>query len=90
MRYLHVKWVHKNPNDPVHMYSEIDDESYEVRKVEVFGDGHRGFADSSEQAGGTVLGSMPVPSIEDIAADPQFEPKVIPQEEFQRIWMKRR
>ena len=90
MRYLYVKWLHKDPSAPVHIYSEVGDDSYERRKVEIFADGRRGFADGSEEFGGTVLGSMPVPSFKEIAAQPEFEPKELPQEEFQRIWLKRR
>ena len=90
MRYLYVKWIHKDPGAPVHLYSEIGEDDYERRKVEIYADGRKGFADGSEQAGGTTLGVMPVPSLEDIAAQPEYEPKVIDQEEFQRIWMRRR
>jgi Domain of unknown function (DUF6881) len=90
MRYLYVKWLHKDPGAPVHIYSEVGDDSYERRKVEIYADGRKGFADSSEEAGGTVLGSMPVPSLKEIAAQPGYEPKEIPAEEFQRIWLKRR
>ena len=90
MRYLYVKWVHKNPSDPVHLYSEVGEDSYERRKVEIYADGRKGFADSSEESGGTSLGVMPVPSLKEIAAQPEFEPKEIAQEEFQRIWLKRR
>ena len=90
MRYLHIKWVHKDPGAPVHIYSEIGDDSYERRKVEIFKDGRKGYADSSGEYGGTALGSMPVPSLKEIAAQPGFEPKQIPAEEFHDIWMKRR
>jgi hypothetical protein len=90
MKYLYVKWVHKNPGDPVHIYSELDNERYEVRKVEIYSDGRRGFADKDEEKNGTVLGSMPVPPIAEIAQDKQYEPKEIPVEEFQRQWLKRR
>ena len=90
MRYLHVKWLHKNPGDPLHLYSEIDDQSYECRKVEIYADGRKGFADASEQAGGTILGSMPVPPLAEIATQPEFEAKEVPAEVFQKVWMKRR
>lgn len=90
MRYLYVKWLHKDPGSPVHLYSEIGDDGYESRKVEIYGDGRKGFADATEEANGTSLGSMPVPSLEDIASDPQYQPKWIDVEEFQRIWLKRR
>ena len=90
MRFLYIKWVHKNPSDPVHLYSEVGEDSYERRKDEIYADGRKGFADGSEESGGTSLGVMPVPSLKEIAAQPEYEPKEIPQEEFQRIWLKRR
>jgi hypothetical protein len=90
MRYLHIKWKHKDPGAPVQIYSEIGDDSYERRKVELYADGRKGFADGSEEAGGTSLGVMPVPSLKEIAAQPEYEAKEIPAEDFQRIWMKRR
>jgi len=90
MRYLYIKWVHKDPSAPVHIYSEIGDDSYERRKVEVYKDDRKGFADGSEEVGGTALGVMPVPSLEDIAAQPEYQPEDISAEDFQKIWMKRR
>ena len=47
MRYLYVKWLHKDPGAPVHIYSEVGDDSYERRKVEIYADGRKGFADES-------------------------------------------
>ena len=90
MRYMYVKWLHKDPGAPVQIYSEIGDDSYERRKVEIYKNGRKGFADTSEEYGGTALGVMPVPPLKDIAAQPEFEPKEISAEEFQKIWMKRR
>ncbi|MGA7711705.1 MAG: hypothetical protein WCA81_07380 [Rhizomicrobium sp.] len=90
MRYLYVKWTHKDPGAPAHIYSELGDDRFELRKVEIWADGRKGFADSTEEAGGTALGSMPVPSLAEIAAQAEYQAKEIPQEEFQRIWLKRR
>lgn len=90
MRYLYIRWKHKDPGAPVHIYSEIGDDSYERRKVEIWADGRKGFADGNEEAGGTSLGVMPVPSLAEIAAQSEYEPKEIPELEFQRIWLKRR
>jgi hypothetical protein len=90
MRYVYIKWVHKHPEQPVHLYSELDDQRYERRKVEVYADGRRGFADRSEEAGGTALGAMPLPPLDEIAAQPEYEPKEIAEGDFQRIWLRRR
>ena len=44
MRYLRVHWNHNHPDEPVAMYSELDDQSWELRKVEFFPDGRIGHA----------------------------------------------
>lgn len=90
MRYLYVKWAHETSDDPVHLYSEIDEQFYECRKVEIYNDGRRGFADSIEEVGGTRLGIGPLPTFEEIAAQPEFEPRWMSEEEFREVWLKRK
>jgi hypothetical protein len=90
MKYLHIKWHKAAGGDPLHLYSELDDQRYERRKVEIFGDGRRGFADASEEAGGTALGTLPVPMLDELAGDADYEARAISQDDFQRIWLKRR
>jgi hypothetical protein len=34
MKYLKVKWIHPFPSEPIVLMSELDDERYEIRKVE--------------------------------------------------------
>lgn len=68
------------------LYSELDDNRFEVRKVEVFRDGHLGYADAERSSGGTGLGLVATPSLEEIAQDPQFEPVEIEQAEFEAVW----
>lgn len=86
MKYMAVKWKHRNPNEPTMLYSELDDAGWEIRKVEVFADGRVGWADRSEEHGGTGLGIEPVPLLEEIASDPQFEPSEITREQFEEVW----
>lgn len=86
MNYLKVQWKHASPNDPILLYSELDDARWEVRKVEVFPDGRMGYAGSNSAFGGTRLGKVPVPSLAEIAADPEFAPAVISRAEFEAIW----
>ncbi|HXC53674.1 MAG TPA: hypothetical protein VNU97_00105 [Rhizomicrobium sp.] len=90
MKYLHIKWHKAVGGEPLHLYSELDAERYELRKVEIFGDGRRGFADAKEEVGGTFLGTMAVPALDELAGDPAFEARAISQDDFQRIWLKRR
>ena len=68
------------------LYSELDDQRWEQRKVEVFRDGRMGFADGEREFGGSGLGLMPWPPLAKIAADPQFEPVEITGPEFEHVW----
>jgi hypothetical protein len=86
--YLKAKWKHAFNNEPVFLYSELDGERWELRKVEVFPDGRIGFAGPGVEIGGTRLSEVPLPSFEQIATDPQFEPATISRAEFDAIWAK--
>jgi hypothetical protein len=90
MNYIKVKWIHSCPDDPILLYSELDAERWEKRKVEVFHDGHCGYASASESAGSTRLGEEPIPPLVEIASDSQFEPVEITKEEFEEVWAKRK
>jgi hypothetical protein len=39
VRDVRVGWKHQHPDDPVILYSELDGNRFEVRKVEVFRNG---------------------------------------------------
>jgi hypothetical protein len=86
MKYVKVRWIHELPDEPVMLYSELTDESWEVRKVEIYADGRATFADDSRSTGSTKLGIEPYPGLIEIAADPQFEPKEISADEFDVVW----
>lgn len=89
MRYFKCKWIHSNPDEPVWLYSELNDANREVRKVEVYADGRKGFASELESVHGSFLGLEPVPPIDEIASDPEFEPAFIKRDEFERVWESR-
>jgi hypothetical protein len=86
MRYIHVTWNHESLDDPIELYSELDDESWEVRKLEVFRNGRIGYADAFDSTESTRLGIEPVPRLDQIALDPEFHLKVIDRAEFERLW----
>ena len=88
MRYIKVKWLHTLPDAPVLLYSELNGELWEVRKVEVYADGRMDFAGHEEQPGSTRLGIEPLPNLKEIAADREFEPAIISAEEFESVWEK--
>ena len=86
MEYLKVEWKHESDEYPVVMYSEIDDERMEIRKVEVFRNGTVGSAEKSRSSGKTELGIVAVPSVDEIASEPEFVPFAISKNEFEKVW----
>jgi hypothetical protein len=70
------------------LYSELDPQRWEVRKVEEFPDGSLGFASAEKSSDKTKLGEEPIPSLAEIAAEPQFKPREITKAEFEAIWEK--
>jgi hypothetical protein len=86
MRYIKVRWKHP-PNDyPVLLFSELDDVGYEIRKVEVFADGRMQYASAKANTGDTMLSIEPIPAVDEIAQDPEFEPVEINEREFEDVW----
>lgn len=90
MAYIKVKWLHSHADEPILLYSELDEGRWEKRKVEVFADGHCGYAGPTESAGSTRLGEEPIPLLQVISSDPQFKPVEITKQEFDEVWAKRK
>ena len=86
MKYIKVKWLHELKDEPVILLSELDDDRYEVRKIEIFSDGRVGFASGTQEVGGTMLGEVPVPSIDELVADPQFFIEDFSGAKFETAW----
>ena len=86
LEYLACKWHHDDAGYPIELYSELDDGRWEVRKVEVFRDGRMQCASASGASGDTCLGLMPVPSLAEIAANPEFTPAILDHATFEEIW----
>ncbi|MCR6488043.1 hypothetical protein M8542_34980 [Amycolatopsis sp. OK19-0408] len=87
--YLHATWTHDFADEPVEMISEIGPDGYERRKVEYFRDGRVGWADEDHEVGGTGLGVVPVPPLEEINAQPEFTASRVAAAEFERAWAAR-
>lgn len=86
MTYLMVKWKHSNPDEPSLLYSELDEQRMQHRKIDIYPDGRWGFADEQEEVGGAGLGDAPTPSVDQLNADPEYEAVEIDKEEFERLW----
>lgn len=89
MNYIKVKWIHSLPQEPVWLYSELDEERWEIRKIEIYADGSLGYADATRAHGSTRLGECPIPPLTEISCDHQFEAVEITDKEFDDIWSQR-
>lgn len=85
MMYLRRKWHSDAPHHPYLLYSELDDQRWEVRKLYVYRNGTCAYADEHHEVG-TWLSDQPMPSLEVINADPEFEAAAIDQEVFEAAW----
>jgi hypothetical protein len=86
MKYMLALWHHTHPEEPVKLYSELTDDRWEVRKVYIFPDGHYEWADENHDTGPTFLSEKPIPPLNEINAQVEFEAVEISSEEFSAIW----
>ncbi|AZS13828.1 DUF6881 domain-containing protein [Paenibacillus lutimineralis] len=81
MKYLKCKWIHDFMNEPTIIISEIDENRFETRKIEIFRDGKFGLAALNLEYMNTRLGEVPLPDM-----DEQFEVQSISSQEFNEMW----
>ncbi len=86
MEYWHVDWLHDAPEDPVSIYSEIGDDGYETRKVHVYRNGRTIRSDDQYESREIGLSEIPVGSIADVAAQPDFRAMLIDRAKFESMW----
>ena len=87
-KYIKVKWRHNLKSAPVELYSELDENRYQLRKIEKYRNGQLDFADGSRNSGSIRLDEVPVPPIQEINEDTQFKASLISKEEFEAVWQK--
>ena len=87
MKYIHCLWIHKFADDPVVLVSEVNDNGFEIRKVEYWRSGQIGIADENTlESNVTQLGLYSIGSVNEINADEQFSAIEITKEEFENHW----
>jgi hypothetical protein len=84
MTYIRVFWHHAFPDEPIVLYSEIDENLWEPRKVYVFRDGRFGYASDTEETNSVWLSIEPLAFLADIGSDPQFDPCEIEKQNLKR------
>src|SRR5512139_3384469 len=89
MRYQRVAWLHDFLTEPVLLYAEIDREGWERRKVDRFRDGRLAWADEDHDSPdtGTFLSVEPMPDLNEINADREFDGVEISSAEFEAVWV---
>ena len=85
--YMCVEWHHDFAEEPVLLYSELNC-GRETRKVEVFRDGHMGYADGMRGTRDTVLAEGVMPPVAEINSDSQFSAHPIGKDVFEAVWAK--
>jgi hypothetical protein len=90
MKYIRLKWNHTNPDEPVWIFSELDSDGKEVRKIECFRNGFCDVATATSSSGTASLVTLPLPDLKALARrDPEFEPVEITKDQFEEVWLKR-
>ena len=84
--YISVRWIHADPSDPFLLVSELNSSRMELRKIEYFKNGKVTVASREHSTGDTILGTEPVPEIEDINSDAQFVAEEISESDFNAQW----
>ncbi|MDF2961175.1 MAG: hypothetical protein K0S39_2910 [Paenibacillus sp.] len=85
VQYIKCIWFHDSSVDPVLLYSELDEDRYEVRKIEISRDNLIGYASHASEYN-AQLGKVPVPEIEEINKEIEFYAIKITKEEFEIVW----
>lgn len=88
MTYIKVSWNHSFQDEPILMFSELDGDRNEIRKVEVYRENLLGYACDDRNKNGTLLSECEIPELSVINEDIQFEGIEIEKDEFEKIWKK--
>jgi hypothetical protein len=86
LQYIKCIWFHNSSEYPILLYSELDEERYESRKIEIYRNHRIGYATIDTKHNGTELGEAPVPETEEINRDIEFYAVQITREEFEIVW----
>jgi hypothetical protein len=85
--YLRCEWIHDFPDEPRFIYSELDDERYETRKVEVFKNGRTTRSSTEDlKRDPMALADQPIPTLEEVQAYKEFHVEEISAAEFEDLW----
>ena len=93
MVYLKLYWIHKKNNLPYIIYSELDEDRFEVRKVYIYKDSKMLYVSKIEVSSSSIfLSDQVIPQIDIIERsgniDNIFKASIIKQSQFEDVWNK--
>ncbi|WP_194838783.1 hypothetical protein [Nocardia sp. XZ_19_369] len=86
MRYVKVIWHHNFDDEPLYYLHEVGDDNYETRRVQIYRDGHREWADENHETATAGLAEIPIAPVDEIASHPEFDAAEIARDEFETEW----
>ena len=88
MQYVKVRWSHDFPDEPVTYLSELGEDRYETRKVQIYRDGRMEWSDENHETATAGLSEIAFPPLEEISSQPEFTAEPITPQEFNTAWAK--
>lgn len=86
MRYILVEYDHAQEDDPVRVYSEVDRDGLEKRRVEFYGNG-LWFAYGEEHGGDEALSKTPFPAeVRTLNVPGEVTARTISASVFREVW----
>lgn len=89
MKYYRCEWNYPSLDEPRFLLCELNESGMEVRKIEIYRDGRKGYATLGESCGSTRLRGHPIAEYE-MESDAQFQARTISRMEFEDVWTHRR
>ena len=86
MQYVKVEWAHEFDNEPVTYLSEIGNDRYETRKVQIYRNGRMEWSDETHETATVGLSEVPFPSLEEISSQAEFTASLIDASDFEPAW----
>lgn len=89
MRYIQVDWIHNYPDDPTRLYSEVGDDGYEIRRIDIYRDGRTERVSEDTQDEYNFLNPQVYPSLEELNSKDEWDEtkaQEITKDDFETVW----
>ena len=89
MKYFRIDWIHEYPDDPIRLYSEVGQDGYETRRVDIYRDGRAVCISEQTQDDDNLLSDQVYPSLQELNSKDEWDEtraQEIARKEFETIW----